>query len=85
MGGAGRQEQLALGETPNIAARIQGLAPSNTVAISAAPSHLVEGYFECQVWGAQTLRGVAEPVTIYRVLRESRTQSLVAQRIARSL
>src|SRR5206468_6508582 len=36
MGGAGRQEQLALGETPNIAARIQGLAASITVAISEA-------------------------------------------------
>jgi class 3 adenylate cyclase len=34
MGDAGRQEQLALGETPNVAARIQGLAASNTVAIS---------------------------------------------------
>src|SRR5262245_10983801 len=36
MGGQGRQEQLALGETPNIAARIQGLAAPNTVAISEA-------------------------------------------------
>src|SRR6516165_6489451 len=34
MGGAGRQEQLALGEVPNIAARMQGLAAANTVAIS---------------------------------------------------
>src|SRR5215472_2674179 len=40
MGGAGRQEQLALGETPNIAARIQGLAASNTVAISEASYRL---------------------------------------------
>jgi class 3 adenylate cyclase len=36
MGGAGRQEQLALGETPNIAARIQGLATPNSIAISEA-------------------------------------------------
>src|SRR6266446_3298430 len=36
MGGVGRQEQLALGETPNIASRIQGLAAPNTVAISEA-------------------------------------------------
>ena len=34
MGGAGRQEQLALGEVPNIASRIEGLAAPNTVAIS---------------------------------------------------
>jgi len=68
---AGRQEQLALGETPNIASRIEGLAASNTMAISEATYRLVQGYFECQDLGAQTLRGVAEPVHVYRVLQES--------------
>ena len=48
MGGGGRQEQLALGETPNIAARLQGLAAPDTVVISAATSQLVQGYFVCQ-------------------------------------
>ena len=71
MGGAGRQEQLALGETPNIAARIQGLAESNTVVISDASCRLVQGYFECQTLGAQTLRGVGEPITVYRVVSAS--------------
>ena len=71
MGGAGRQEQLALGETPNIAARIQGLAASNAVAISDATYRLVQGYFQCQDLGAQTLRGVTEPMRVYQVLRES--------------
>src|SRR5437879_8878719 len=71
MGGAGRQEQLALGEVPNIASRIEGLAASNTMAISEATSRLVQGYFECQDLGAQTLRGVAEPLNVYRVLRDS--------------
>jgi class 3 adenylate cyclase/predicted ATPase len=75
MGGAGRQEQLALGETPNIAARIQGLAAPNTLVISDATSQLVQGYFACQDLGAQTLRGVTAPVTISRVLRESGAQS----------
>jgi class 3 adenylate cyclase len=45
MGGGGRQEQLALGETPNVAARIQGLAAPNTIGISEATYRLVEGYF----------------------------------------
>ena len=36
MGGGGRQEQLALGDTPNLAARLQGLAAPDTVVISAA-------------------------------------------------
>jgi len=75
MGGAGRQEQLALGEVPNVASRIQGLAEPNTVAISAMTFQLVEGYFACQDLGQQTLRGVAEPMQAYRVLGESGAQS----------
>jgi class 3 adenylate cyclase/energy-coupling factor transporter ATP-binding protein EcfA2 len=71
MGGGGRHEQLALGETPNVAARVQGLAASNAVVISEATYHLVQGYFDCQSLGAHTLRGVAEPIALYRVLSES--------------
>src|SRR5262245_4490014 len=48
MGEQGRQEQLALGEVPNIAARIQGLAQPNTLAVSEATYRLVEGYFTCE-------------------------------------
>jgi class 3 adenylate cyclase len=76
MGGAGRQEQLALGEVPNVCSRIQGLAEPNTVAISEATWHLIQGYFECQDLGVQTLRGVPQPLKVYRVLsREWRLQS----------
>ncbi len=71
MGGAGRQEQLALGEVPNIAARIQGLAAPNTLVISDATSRLVQGYFDCQDLGAQALRGVPASMHIYHVLSES--------------
>jgi hypothetical protein len=71
MGGAGRQEQLALGEVPNIASRIQGLAASNTIATSEATYRLVQGYFECQDLGAQALRGVTEAMRLYYVLGES--------------
>jgi class 3 adenylate cyclase/predicted ATPase len=71
MGGGGRHEQLALGETPNVAARIEGLAPPNTVAISDATYHLVQGYFACQDLGAHTLRGVPESMHLYHVLSES--------------
>ena len=69
MGGAGRQEQLALGEVPNIASRIEGLAAPNTVAISEATYRLVQGYFACQDLGAQTLRGVTESLHVYHVLQ----------------
>jgi class 3 adenylate cyclase/predicted ATPase len=74
MGDGGRPEQLALGETPNLAARIQGLAEPNTLVISHATQGLVQGYFACQPCGEQTLRGVTAPVTLYRVLRASGAQ-----------
>jgi class 3 adenylate cyclase len=61
MGGGGRQAQLALGEVPNMASRIEGLAAPNTVARSEATYRLVPGYFDCEALGDQTLRGVAAP------------------------
>jgi predicted ATPase/class 3 adenylate cyclase len=85
MGGGERYEQLALGETPNIAARIQGLAASNTVAISEATYRLVQGYFECQALGGQTLRGVAEPLHVYRVLQASGATSRLDVALTRGL
>src|SRR5215471_16219037 len=71
MGSQGRQEQLALGEVPNVCSRIEGLAAPNTIAMSEATYRLVQGYFECQDLGAQALRGVTEPMRVYHVLRES--------------
>ena len=67
MGGGGRHEHLALGETPNIAARLEGLAPANAVVISAVTARLVAGTFALEDLGAHTLRGVAEPMTISQV------------------
>jgi class 3 adenylate cyclase/predicted ATPase len=75
MGGEGRYEHLALGEVPNIAARIQGLAALNTIMISAGTYRLIQGYFACRAWGAQVLRGVAQPIALYQVLQESGAQS----------
>jgi len=71
MGGAGRQEQLALGEVPNIASRIQGLAAPNTLAVSEATYRLIEGYFTCESLGEHLLRGVPQPLKVYRVLEAS--------------
>src|SRR5262245_27228369 len=75
MGGGGRQEQLALGETPNIAARIQGLAQPHTLAISEVTYRLVEGYFTSESLGEHTLRGVPQPLNIYRLLGASGVHS----------
>jgi class 3 adenylate cyclase/predicted ATPase len=68
MGGGDRSEQLAMGDTPNLAARIQGLAAPNTVALSAATVRLVQGAFVLEDLGTHALKGVAEPMPVYRVL-----------------
>ncbi len=71
MGGAGRFERLALGETPNVAARLQNLARPDTVVISGATARLVEGLCEWRALGERPLRGLSKPMAVYQVLRES--------------
>ena len=66
---------LALGETPNIAARVQGVAEPDTVVMSAVTQRLVHGLFECQDLGPQTLKGISTPLSVYRVIGESAAQS----------
>ena len=85
MGGGGRQEQLALGEVPNVCSRIEGLAAPNTLAVSEATYRLVQGYFACQDLGAQTLRGVAEPLHVYRVLQASGARGRLDVAMSRGL
>jgi len=75
VGSGSRQENLALGETPNLAARLQGLAAPDTVVISTATFQLVQGYFISEPLGNHALRGVAAPVPVYRILGESGAQS----------
>jgi TOMM system kinase/cyclase fusion protein len=75
VGGGGRQEQLALGETPNVAARLQGIAAPNTLVISAATSQLLGGFFACQSLGTLLLKGVAQPLEVYQVLYENTARS----------
>ncbi|MBI3303410.1 MAG: AAA family ATPase, partial [Deltaproteobacteria bacterium] len=75
MGGGGRHEQLALGETPNIAARVQGKAEPDTVVISAATQRLVAGLFEYEDRGIHALKGISTPVPLYRVTAASAAHS----------
>jgi class 3 adenylate cyclase/predicted ATPase len=75
IGGGANQEQLALGETPNLAARLQGIAAPNTLVISAATSRLLGGFFACQSLGTQLLKGFARPIEVYQVLYESTARS----------
>src|SRR5207249_5038376 len=86
MGGGGRQEQqLALGETPNIAARLQGLAAPDTVVISAVTQRLIQGYFTCHALGSQTLKGVATPLHVYQAVRATAVQQRFDVAVARGL
>jgi predicted ATPase/class 3 adenylate cyclase len=75
MGGGGRHEQLALGETPNIAAHLEGLAEPDTVAISAMTKRLVEGAFALKDLGSHRLKGLPEPIAVAQVLKPTVTQS----------
>jgi class 3 adenylate cyclase len=85
VGAGAHHEPLALGETPNIAARLQHLAAPNTLVISAATYQLVEGYFTCEALGEQPLRGLAQPLRAYRVLSASGVQSRLEVATARGL
>lgn len=71
VGGGQRREQLALGETPNLAARLQGLADENGLVISAATQRLVQGFFITADAGEHALKGFADPVRVFRVHAES--------------
>ena len=63
------------GETANVAARVQGAAEPDTVVITAATQRLVAGMFVVEDRGPQTLKGVREPVTLYRVVQPSGVRS----------
>jgi class 3 adenylate cyclase len=64
MGSGARHENLALGETPNLAARLEGVATPNTAVLSAATAQLVQRTFVLHALGAHELKGVAEPMRL---------------------
>src|SRR4029077_15480945 len=80
IGSSEKRELLALGETPNIAARIQGLAEHNTVIVSAATQRLLEGQFECQPFGSHLVKGIDTPIAVYHVHSERQSVSPLADR-----
>jgi class 3 adenylate cyclase len=85
IGSSEKREILALGETPNIAARLQGLAEPDTVVISATTQRLVTGLFECQDLGPQSLKGVSTPLSVYQVMREGTAQSRFDAAVSKGL
>ena len=78
VGASGRREQLALGQTPNIAARLQALAYPDAVIVSGATHHLIEGYFEASPLGPRTLKGVSEPIEVFEIVGDRALESRFA-------
>ena len=64
-----------MGETPNLAARLQGIAEPNSVVIAESTRKLVGNLFELQDLGAQDLKGIAGPVRAWVALRPSSVES----------
>ncbi|MGH8561821.1 MAG: AAA family ATPase, partial [Nevskiales bacterium] len=75
MGGTGRTETLAMGDTTNIAARVQGLADPDTVVMSQATLKLVPGLFITRDLDEQALKGVDKPLCLYQVIQPSGVRS----------
>jgi len=73
------------GETPNIAARVQAAAESDTVVVTAATQRLVAGLFLVEDRGAHELKGVPAPVGLYRAVRPSGVRGRLAAASARGL
>jgi class 3 adenylate cyclase/predicted ATPase len=74
VGDAEARERAVVGETPNLAARLQALAPPGSVVISQATRRLVGGLFELTDLGPQRLKGFAEPLAAFRVEGEGRAE-----------
>jgi predicted ATPase/class 3 adenylate cyclase len=71
LGEGAAQEQAVIGETPNLAARLQGLAEPNTVVIADNTRRMLGGLFDYRDLGALPIAGIDHPVQVWRVLGAS--------------
>jgi class 3 adenylate cyclase len=82
IGSGASQEQAIVGETPNLAARLQGIAEPNTVVVAESTRRLLGNLFELAGLGVQDLKGIAGPARAWAALRpalvESRFEALHA-------
>ena len=85
VGSGARREQLALGQTPNLAARLQAAAAHDSVVISAATHALVRGFFTCEPLGGLALRGMSKPVEAFRVVSATGVHSRFELAVAKGL
>ena len=75
IGSGASQEQSIVGETPNLAARLQSIAEPNTVVIAESTRRLIGNLFELEDLGARDLKGIAGPVHAWAALRASSVES----------
>ena len=71
IGEGASQESAVVGETPNVAARLQGIATPNSVVAASSTRDLDAGQFEYEDLGSHSLKGIAEPVHAWRVVAAS--------------
>ena len=71
VGSGAAQEQAIVGETPNLAARLQGIAEPDTVVIAEGTRRLLGNLFELDDLGAKELKGISGPIRAWAALRAS--------------
>ena len=71
IGSGAAQEQAVIGETPNLAARLQALAEPDQVVIPENTRRLVGNLFEYESLGGVEVKGLPAPIAAFRILRES--------------
>ena len=85
VGEGASEERAVLGDAPNLAARLQGLAEPDSVLIADATRRLIEGLFDCEDIGRRRLKGMADPVSAFRVRGVSGASSRFEASAARAL
>lgn len=78
IGQSTEERDSAVGETLNLASRLQGLAPENGVVIASSTQALLKGKFDYQDLGIHALKGISEKVQAWRVVRPSRVETRFA-------
>jgi len=86
IGEGAAEEAAVVGETPNLAARLQSVAGPNQVVIAPVTRHLIGELFELEDCGSHALKGISEPVSVWRVVSEREVESgFEAKRIGGAL
>jgi class 3 adenylate cyclase/tetratricopeptide (TPR) repeat protein len=80
-----REKMGVVGETPNVAARLQALAGPGSIVVGDDTFRLIEGLYVCEALGPQQLKGISRPVSAFRVLGESGMRSRFRAKAVRGL